>query len=430
MSQSHVVILVAVFSGLAVSLGKQVTVSNVHPKLSNTGSIVNGHDGSYQFFEGYYWYHAAEYGLCKEPPGNGCDRTPGPVGPPYPAPGHCGFQANHNVSIWRSKDLSSGSWEFMGRAARCDTDIPNCGILYRPHLVYNPTTRLYVLLVNYVEKAGDYGGNAVFTAQHPAGPFVLQTPQMNLTRLCPGPAHPPGYTCGKAQGGCGDFDILIDPSDGEAYMIYACNFYMGIERLTKDYLNGTGENSTVEGGVFEGNTFPEYFVEAPAFFKRGDTFYAMFGHCCCFCYQGSGVMVYTAKSPKGPWKPQCSDVQSGGPCLASSGDLACVPDGVAELNSTFRVAGTPTPGQGCNYNSKTEHSSLRAQQNFVITVNAGGEEQFIWTGDRWQQSPDGLKGHEGQTWAIIEFDAEGNVQPLRWQDNITFNVGETEMAFV
>jgi len=182
--------------------------------------------------------------------------------------------------------------------------------------------------------------------------------------------------------------------------------------------------------VFGNTTFPEYFVEAPAFFKRGDTFYALFGHCCCFCYQGSGIMVYTAKSLKGPWRPQCSDVQSGGSCLDSSGDLACIADEAAELNSSIPVGGSPTSGQGCNYKNKPEHSAVRAQQNFVITLNAGGKEQFIWTGDRWQQSPDGLKGHEGQTWNLLDFDADGNIQPLRWQDTITFDVDESDMAFV
>merc|ERR1712129_443017 len=59
---------------------------------------------------------------------------------------------------------------------------------------------------------------------------------------------------------------------------------------------------------------------------------------------------------------------------------------------------------------------------------------FIWTGDRWQQSPDGIKGHEGQTWAVLQFDASGNVAPIRWQDNVTFavaaNKAKTEKTLV
>eukprot|EP00947_MAST-08B_sp_MAST-8B-sp1_P006250 g6250.t1 len=439
----------------------QVTVSNTAPKLSTTGEIVDAHDGTYvRAPDGYFYYHGAEYGRCKEPAKNGCDQTPGPVGPPYPAPGHCGFQADHNVSIWRSRTLASRSWEFVGRAARCATDIPNCGILYRPHVVYNPSTKQWVLFVNYVEKAGGgYGGNAVFTAPHPAGPFTLRTPQMALTRLCPGPLTPRGGACGAAQGGCGDFDVIVDPADGAAYIIYGCNFYMGIERLTPDFLDsaGAGTNATVVGGVFGATTFPEYFVEAPAFFHRNGTFYALFGHCCCFCYQGSGVMAYTAPHPLGPWRPQCSDVVPAAKtgCLAPNGDLACTAAGDGDGDHGMpwdivrapvmgrvgsgggsgsgsgsgsgrfgRFGGAPTPGQGCLYKSRAEVSTVRAQQNYVITVPRPAPQlsQYLWTGDRWQQAPDGVKGHEGQTWIRLEFDDHGRIQPIKWQDNCTFEV--------
>jgi hypothetical protein len=50
--------------------------------------------------------HAMSYGLCEEPAGQGCDQTPD----------HCGFLPDHNISIWSSPDLSSGSWEYVGNA--------------------------------------------------------------------------------------------------------------------------------------------------------------------------------------------------------------------------------------------------------------------------------------------------------------------------
>ena len=39
-------------------------------------------------------------------------------------------------------------------------------------------------------------------------------------------------------------------------------------------------------------------------FKRKGVYYAVFGHCCCFCMQGSGLFVYTASHPLGPWSRQ------------------------------------------------------------------------------------------------------------------------------
>jgi len=92
-----------------------------------------------------------------------------------------------------------------------------------------------------------------------------------------------------------------------------------------------------------------------------------------------------------------------------------------------QVQGTPTPGQGCLYGQKGAGglvAATRAQQNFVITVPlANGETAFIWTGDRWQQAPDGLKGHEGQFWAPLEFDVpSGMVKPIRWVDAFTLDL--------
>ena len=100
-----------------------------------------------------------------------------------------------------------------------------------------------------------------------------------------------------------------------------------------------------------------------------------------------------------------------------------------EVLSTLRSAGLaaePTPGQGCLYGGGTAVSATRAQQNFVIAVPAGdGESTFVWTGDRWQQSPDGLKGHEGQFWAPLQFDAEGGcIGKVRWVDEFELLVSE------
>lgn len=180
--------------------------------------------------------------------------------------------------------------------------LPDCKILYRPHLVLNPNTQLFTLFVNYVrENGGGYGGFAVYTASSPEGPFELRNPVMNVSRLCPGPAASP--PCGEAQGGAGDFDVFVDERDGAGYLVYGANYYMSIERLTPDYLYSTGFNAT-SGGKFGGTVFPEYFVEAPSLFRRGEWFYLLYGHCCCFCYQGSGIMAYRAEDIMGPWVPQ------------------------------------------------------------------------------------------------------------------------------
>jgi hypothetical protein len=59
--------------------------------------------------------------------------------------------------------------------------------------------------------------------------------------------------------------------------------------------------------------------------------------------------------------------------------------------------GIPTPGQGCQYANSSQSSVTRSQQNFIVevaTVDSAGQPQttYLYTGDRWQQSPDGVSG--------------------------------------
>ena len=93
----------------------------------------------------------------------------------------------------------------------------------------------------------------------------------------------------------GDFDVFVD-DDGTGYIVYSQNYYMSIEQLTPDFYYSTGKSYM----------FEEYFVEAPIFLKRNNIYYVFFGWCCCYCMQGSGVLVHTANQPMGPYTLQVS----------------------------------------------------------------------------------------------------------------------------
>jgi hypothetical protein len=158
--------------------------------------------------------------------------------------------------------------------------------------------------------------------------------------------------------------------------------------------------------------FAENFTEAPTVFYRAatSTWYAVFGHCCCFCYQGSGLIVHTAAHPLGPWT-----AQAGG---SPDADVVCAAPTAAEA-----LGGVPTPGQGCLYAGSHDESATRAQADFVATLPDGsGGETFLYYGGRWGQSPDGIKGHEPQYVTPLAFDAAGNVARVTWQDSVAFDV--------
>lgn len=373
-----------------------MTIDNLQPRLDTAGAIVNGHDGTVRWFDGYWWMHSAQYGECADPPLHGCDMT----GPTRGT--SCGFEPNHNVSIYRSPDMSSGSWEFVGLAVEC-AKLSNCGILYRPHLVFHPRSQRYLLYWNYVNKQGQYAGNGLAAAASPAGPFTLVAELISTT-------FPTG-----------DFDVLVD-DDGTGYIIYSAMHLMFLEELSPQMNGTTGTGAKIVNGN-KGpfplpnpnnlQAFPVDFVEAPVLFKRGKVYYALFGHCCCFCFQGSGMYVFTAPTPLGPWVQQGTE------------DLGCVANSSnptpAEQHS-LPLTAVLTPGQGCNYQHAVAASTSRAQQNFVVTVETGNGKDFIWTGDRWMQAADGIKGHEPQFWARLEFDSQDRVQPLRWVDNVTISM--------
>ena len=67
--------------------------------------------------------------------------------------------------------------------------------------------------------------------------------------------------------------------------------------------------------------------------------------------------------------------------------------------------------------------AFQAQQNFVIQYpQPNGSTGFIWTGDRWMQAPDGVKGHEPQFWTTLQFDTAGRVLPIRWVDSMSVDM--------
>jgi hypothetical protein len=262
-------------------------------------------------------------------------------------------------------------------------------VLFRPSVVWNRVTRRFVLWVNFVNESAGLHGYAALTSSTPAGPFEPRVPAVNLTNATKG----------------GDYQIFID-DDATGYVIYSSLHWMAVEELTPDYLASTGRTSGI---------FGPYFVEAPIMFKRGKVYYAIFGHCCCFCAQGSGGYVYTAPAPLGPWALQAP---------AAEADVVCAPPPPPPppLPPAARGGGSPTPGQGCLFGGSSEVAVTKSQASYLVQVPTPSGTVFVWAGDRWGQSPDGLKSHEPQFWAPLAFLPDGRVKHVEWVDNFTLTI--------
>jgi len=372
----------------APSFAKNVTWSNIGYRVNKTGEIMDAHDGSYNQWTpgGPWYYYAMGYGTCKQ----GQDMCHG-----------CGYGYSW-IGVWRSPDMSNNSWTLL-RDAR-DGTWPKC-TYFRVHVVYNIKTQLYVLWVNLNGGPADY---AVGTSAHPEGPFQF----VNAVDV------------GRKSGG--DFDILVD-DDGSGYIIYTATelgHTMTVERLTEDFLASAASSSQVpnfslmpqsaavvlaqQSNVSSG-VFGLEFVEAPVFFKRNGIYYALFGNCCCFCGHGSGIGVYTASSPLGPF--------------AYHDNIGCLANTTLSQGcgcGMVHKVGTTT----CNFYGQ---SLTKAQQNFVIRIpQPGGKpDQFVWTGDMWQSAADGIKAHDRQYWSVLRFENVGGIElPMQftWEDTIEISV--------
>jgi hypothetical protein len=84
-------------------------------------------------------------------------------------PDECVFTANHTVYVYRTTDLAQ--WELLG-AALTPGDRPP-GIEFRPHVVYNPGTTLFVMWFENRPSAIVSKGYTIATSPSPEGPFTV-----------------------------------------------------------------------------------------------------------------------------------------------------------------------------------------------------------------------------------------------------------------
>jgi hypothetical protein len=273
-----------------------------------------------------------------------------------------GLTDTNRYVCYSTKDLIH--WNLEGALLKD----PPARIYYRPYVKFNRAARKYVLWYNADNRYG------VATSDSPAGPFTIQNPDVQLKY--------------SAQG-VGDFGLYVS-DDGSGYIAYTAlnlaqmndsgsaspqHHRISIERLASDYLSSTKETS----GFIAGN------VESPSMFKRKGTFYLLFDNTCAFCKNGSGARVYTARSALGPYLYRTN---------------------INSKDSKEGGASWTSPGSG------RSNTIVDAQQTHVAEIPSTSGTLFVWMGDRWGSTPDGIKGHDFQVWLPLEFADHGVIRPL------------------
>ncbi|PTT02763.1 hypothetical protein DBR11_04095 [Pedobacter sp. HMWF019] len=299
-------------------------------RFNTVGDAVDAHDGEISHFNGIYYLYGTSYD---------CGFQWGNKTAPF-----CGFK------VYSSKDLTN--WEdrgFLFNAntkvwqSRCDGKTYGC---FRPHVLYNKKTKLYVLWINVYDNRIGY---RVFTSKSPLGPFKeVAEPHLAVNHDMP-----------AAGLNNGDHDLFVD-DNGTAYIAYTDWRTKGsivIEKLSADYLTGTGEHVK---SVTNGET------EAPGLFKRNDIYYVVYSDPNCGYCAGTGTSYRTAPSALGPWS-------------------------VAK---------------------KISDNSCGGQPSFVSTIKINSETVYLYGSDLWNNAAKN-EALANFYWAPLTFAADGSIQPLK-----------------
>ena len=352
------------------------------PWLDTNRNHINAHGGGILFHNGVYWW----YGEHK-------------------TAGSDGNRAQVGVHVYSSEDFLS--WKDEGIALPVSTDlesdiVQNC-IIERPKVVYNPSTRKFVMWFHLERLGCGYTSalSGVAVADHPAGPFRyiesfrpnqgvwpsnvpedLKIPLTEAERLLlagtnfSGAAiddYPKELIYRRDFGGgqmARDMTLFVD-DDGEAYHIYASeeNGTLHISLLTDDWLKPVGKYVRV---------MPGRFHEAPAMMKHEGRYFLFTSG--CTGWNPNAARLLWAPSIWGPWE------ELGNPCV-----------------------GTP----------EQKATTFQSQSTFVLPI-AERPGAFIFMADRWNPA-NPIDGR--YVWLPI-FYKDGQPE-VAWRDSWGFGIFDT-----
>lgn len=226
--------------------------------LDTNGNRIQAHAGSIiTLGDTYYWYGENKE---KTVPGSGI--------------------RSYGVRMYKSQDLYN--WEDLGLVLPPVLDDPENPLhpsqaMDRPHILFCAKTRKFVLWMKIMGKDG-IQFQTIATADAITGPYTV------IKRI-----RPLGMSCG-------DFDMVIEPTDGKAYYYFErVHSELICADLTDDYTDVTGYYST-----HFPLSYPPFVREAPAYFRRGRMHYLFTSGTTGYFPNRSEAAI--AWSYHGPWK--------------------------------------------------------------------------------------------------------------------------------
>jgi len=353
------------------------------------GNNVDAHDGDLHSFNGTFYLYGTSY--------------------------DCGWAWNGGstwcgVNVYTSSDLrhwSHGKAAFpltpkWTSAARCGG--PNgC---FRPHVVHNPNSGLYVMWLNRGPAGGDDTNASYYTltSQSPDGPFV-ETP--STPTLC-------------KHTGNGDVSLFVDGTTG--YAVYTAfgdastscaaaqragsSNRIGVEKLDSTFTTSVDAShaSCPADPCASNSTFawlsPQSNYENGYVFRRGDAYYVVYQDTCPYCNE-------QLTDPTDGQENVFYRTAQGSPfnlASASPHDISAAPR-----------AGRPASDHAC-----------QGQISFIADVpNGSGDHAFVYVSDLWDDAVAGTKGSQAQAnfmWEKLTFGADGSIAPLTCPNQTSVSV--------
>lgn len=263
------------------------------------------------------------------------------------------------VSAYRSRDLRR--WEHTHDVLTMDSD-PGLkpANVERPKVVYNAATHKYVMWMHW-ENGKDYGEAraAVASSDTVDGDYTYHGSFRPLQDEGVTDHGKPGYMSR-------DCTLFVD-DDGKGYFISASNenYDLHLYELTEDYLNIDRRAAL----LFEGG-----HREAPALFKRGDTYF-----------------------------------------LLTSGATGWDPNQAQYATSTSLTQGWSSMknvGDGTTFHS---------QSTFVQAVSGASGTQYLYLGDRWAGAWGGRVNDSTYVWQPITF-SNDTTMSMSFSNNLEIDV--------
>jgi len=324
------------------------------------GNPINAHGGGALVYAGvYYWYGEFKTGTTYLPD---CNKSWG--GTRVDVAGVSCYSST-NLCDWKNEGIV-----LPAVPGDTNSDLHPAKVLERPKVIYNKTTRQFVMWMHIDSMNYAASRSGVAVSDRPTGPFKYLgsfrpdagvwpdnvTEMDKLSRK----SNPLARDFAKGQM-ARDMTVFVD-DDGKAYQFYSSeeNPTMHVSLLTDDYLRPAGKYSR----IFIGRS-----MEAPAVFKRAGKYYLIASGCTAWAPNAARSAV--ADHIMGPWQ------ELGNPCVGEGAE------------KTFGTQGT-----------------------YVLPV-AGRNNAFIFMADEWRQWD---LPNSRYVWLPLEFSRDGR-PVLHWRDD-------------